>query len=213
MVKASETQERLSSGLNGILPGGIPDELRGFGDVVLVPGFTGQRADGICSSVDKRAYRIGAVLTSSLLGSLHNRWIVGPKSPITGSVMAIEVPPKFGLFRDDRNTWNEWQDHVKALRAQGHENARIPDAYELYNIWHAIARRDINPSDRNKHARFNVTKGAFYWSSTVNPLDRNQIKVLDFSDGEWYWGDRDYGNFLPIFVRDEPDIKLIHSLN
>lgn len=94
------------------------------------------------ATVTKKAYRIGDVLPDG--------WAVGPCSPKTGIVMALE--PVSGAL-DGYKTWHKGEAHAAELRSKGHATARQPCAASVTsrrlcwrNLWIAsltlFARND-----------------------------------------------------------------------
>jgi|GEM_PF-1540118 len=153
----------------------------------------------INASVDKRAYNIGDVLPDG--------WVVGPRSPKTGIVMALE--PVSGAL-DGYKTWHQGEDHAKELREQGHANARQPSADnnndELNAIYNGVVK-----AGRNGNAKLN-TSGSLpygrYWSGTSDPDGRDYARMQYFDDGNRSWDVKDDASARVRCVRDEPGLTL-----
>jgi len=149
------------------------------------------------ATVTKQAYNIGDVLDDG--------WIVGPVSPETGNVMAVEpVAGALGGYQ----TWFAGEDHVKELLADGNNNAHQATDTELYAIYNEIVK-----AGNNDNAQFN-TSGSFpygrYWSSTPvpNPSDcATQVQYFD-KDGVRSWYSKVYDGVRVRCVRDEPGLTL-----
>jgi len=135
--------------------------------------------DETTGTVTKQAYNIGDVLPDG--------WVVGPVSPETGIVMAIE-PAENAL--DGYQTWYAGEDHaVKLLHDQGHANARQPTDTELNTIYNEVVeagRNDNtefdNTSDSNLYGAY---RSGMYWSSTLAPdLSLPDLaRIRFFNDG------------------------------
>ncbi|HEY8189639.1 MAG TPA: hypothetical protein VIF12_03070, partial [Micavibrio sp.] len=81
----------------------------------------------------EKIYSIGDVLPDG--------WIVGPVSPDTGLVMAIEPAAKAPV---GYKTWYEGQDHANALRREGHTLARQPLVDELKALYNQVVKAGCN---------------------------------------------------------------------
>jgi hypothetical protein len=150
----------------------------------------------INASVDKRAYDIGDVLPDG--------WVVGPCSPITGIVMAIE--PVSGARLDlDPDVWFAGEYHARYLCEKGNLNARQPEHKELSAIYEDVVR-----AQRNSNAQLDTSA---YWSGTRIGL---YVAFIYFSTGRFgavSVCDLD-GRGDPVrarCVRDEPDITLVDA--
>lgn len=153
----------------------------------------------INASVGKRAYNIGDVLPDG--------WVVGPRSPKTGIVMAIE--PVSGALNGYK-TWHQGEDHAKELREQGHANARQPNADnnndELNAIYNGVVK-----AGRNGNAKLNTsgsTPYGHYWSGTTSPRYRDGARMQYFDDGGRYWDFKANAYARVRCVRDEPGLTL-----
>ncbi len=154
----------------------------------------------IHASDDKRAYNIG--------DTLPDGWVVGPRSPKTGIVMAIE--PVTGAL-DGYRTWHQGQDHAAELRGQGHVNARQPSADadndELKAIYDHVVK-----TGRNGNAKLNTRSSlpyGGYWSGTTNPGHRASARVQYFDGGYRHWIFKDAAYARVRCVRDEPGLTLV----
>lgn len=149
----------------------------------------------INACVDKRAYKIGDLLSDG--------WVVGPASPDTGIVMAIE--PAAGALKGYR-TWYRGEDHAADLRGQGNASARQPTANELNALYNNVVG-----AGRNSTARFNTSgPGPYggYWSSTTNPAGPDDARVQYFDIGSRHWICKDGDNARVRCIRDEPGLTL-----
>lgn len=156
-------------------------------------------AGAIKTSVDKRAYNVGDVLPDG--------WVVGPRSPQTGIVMAIE--PVSGAL-EGYKTWYQGEDHAKELREKGNANARQPGADnnndELNSIFNEVVK-----AGRNQKAQFNASGSdpyGRYWSGTSHPVYRDYARMQ-------YFGDGIRGGYFKVYayarvrcVRDEPGLMV-----
>ncbi len=155
--------------------------------------------DVINASVDKRAYNIGDVLPDG--------WVVGPCSPKTGIVMALE--PVAGAL-DGYKTWHEGEKHATALCSQGHANARQPcaddDNDELNVIYNEVVK-----AGRNGNAKLNTSGSDLedkYWSGTTVPGNPRHARVRYLDDGFSLANYTDAAHARVRCVRDEPGLKL-----
>jgi hypothetical protein len=153
----------------------------------------------INASVDKRAYNIGDVLPDD--------WVVGPRSPKTGIVMAIE-PVSTAL--DGYKTWHQGEDHAAELRGQGHANARQPSADDNNDELNAIYN-DVVKAGRNSNAKLNTSGSdpcGKYCSGTTEPGQRDSIRIQYFDDGTKYLSFKVDALARVRCVRDEPGLTL-----
>lgn len=159
-----------------------------------------EQTNGITATVTKNTYNIGDVLPDG--------WVVGPRSPKTGIVMAIE--PVSGAL-DGYKTWHQGEDHAKDLREQGHANARQPSADndndELKAIYNEVVK-----AQRNGNAKLDTSSGSGpcgkYWSGTSNPFYQADARVQFLDDGLRGVGNKDRALARVRCVRDEPGLTL-----
>ncbi len=155
--------------------------------------------DVINASIDKYVYNIGHVLPDG--------WVVGPSSPKTGIVMAIEP---FSSALRGYTTWYLGEQRAYELRKRGHANARQPSADDNHDEWRAIYE-NIASVGRNGNTRLDTSRSApygRYWSSTIHPDCKHSARIR-------YLGDGNRGSLLMAnanarvrCVRDEPGITL-----
>lgn len=163
------------------------------------PEQTSTKSGGLTATVTKKAYNIG--------DTLPDGWVVGPRSPKTGIVMALE--PVSGAL-DGYKTWYQGEDHAKELREQGHINARQPSADnnndELNAIYNEIVEAGQNDNaELNTSASFPLGK---YWSGTVVLDFRNFAQLQDFYTSDRRIEYRDRPQARVRCVRDEPGLTL-----
>lgn len=162
-----------------------------------------EQGGAISTTVTKQAYNIGDVLPDG--------WVVGPRSPKTGIVMAIE--PVSGAL-DGYKTWHQGQVHAAELRDQGHANARQPSADNNNDELNAIYN-DVVKAGRNGNAKLNRSgsnRYGIYWSGTTNtnPGHWDHARVQYFG---WYvWYVKAEACALVRCVRDEPGVTLAEEL-
>lgn len=152
-------------------------------------------ADAFAGSAPKKTCHVGDVLSDG--------WVVGPVSPETGTVMAIE--PASGA-PDGYRTWHEGQDHAAALRGKGHVNARLPSEGELKAIYNQVVKAELNGNARFNTSRF-VPYGK-YWSSTTDRQSRDGARVQFFVVGHRVASYKGGANACVRCVRDEPGVVL-----
>lgn len=151
------------------------------------------------ATVTKQAYNIGDVLPDG--------WVVGPRSPKTGIVMAIE--PASGAL-EGYKTWHQGEEHAKELREQGHANARQPSADNNNDELNAIYN-EVVKAGRNGNAKLNVSGSGpygMYWSGTTLPDRRDGARFQYFDDGYRNAYYKVAANARVRCVRDEPGITL-----
>lgn len=175
--------------------------ITGANKVQLTPAGeqTPKESGALAATVTKQAYNIGDVLPDG--------WVVGPRSPKTGIVMAIE--PVSGAL-DGYKTWHQGEDHAKELREQGHANARQPSANNNNDELNAIYN-EVVKAGRNGNAKLN-TSGYYpyggYWSGKMLPDDRGDAPVQCFGGGGRFWGFKGDAYARVRCVRDEPGLTL-----
>lgn len=153
------------------------------------------KQDNEKATVTKHAYNIGDVLPDG--------WIVGPVSPDTGIVMAIE-PVDSAL--DDPQTWYAGEAHAKELLAQGNANARQATISELSVIYNEIVK-----AGNNDNAKFNAVasdSNCRYWASTPYPGHSDRAQLQYFSNGDQHWHCKKFEVAYIRCVRDEPGLTL-----
>ncbi|MEQ1717242.1 MAG: hypothetical protein ABL907_14880 [Hyphomicrobium sp.] len=155
-----------------------------------------EQSNGITAPVTKNAYSIGDVLADG--------WVVGPASPDTGIVMAIE--PDSGAL-DGGRTWLAGEEHARELYGKGNANARQPSANELNAIYNGVVE-----AGRNQNAQFDTSDFdpyGGYWSSTsVRFFPAVSARVQYFRDGFRFWDFKVEGSARVRCVRDEPGLML-----
>lgn len=147
------------------------------------------------ASVEKRAYKIGEVLPDG--------WVVGPVSPETGIIMAIE--PVSCALRDYQ-TWYQGEDHAAKLRGQGHANARQPTSRELKDIDDHVVK-----AGHNKNAQFSTSSYyplGKYWTSKPDQIIPFISRTHDFGIGFQLWDLKIDPIARVRCVRDEPGLTL-----
>lgn len=168
-------------------------------------------ADGgytqISVQAEKRAFRIGDVLPDG--------WTVGPISPDTGIVMAIE--PEDSALPDDRE-WHEGKIHALELRFDGKNlNARVPTELEATAIFNQVVKAGLNRNSQlvDKRER-QVSPGNTqyanpnYWTSGTGKSGyRNFAMRIDMSNGSADTCPKTKSAGRVRCVRDEPGIELI----
>lgn len=158
---------------------------------------TDEQNNGITATVTEKAYYIGNVLPDG--------WVIGPRSPKTGVVMAIE--PVSGAL-DGYQTWYDAEYHAKELREQGHANARQPSADEDNDELNAIYN-EIVKAGRNGNAKLSTSEySSRYWSSTTSPGGWVYARLQCLCGGGRVGYTKGYRHAGVRCVRDEPGIKL-----
>lgn len=158
-----------------------------------------EQTNGITATVTKKAYNIG--------DTLPDGWVVGPRSPKTGIVMAIE--PASGAL-DGYKTWHQGEDHAKELREQGHANARQPSADNNNDELNAIYN-EVVKAGRNGNAKLNTSGSSPYgshWSGTTYPGFRDSARFQYFGDGNMFAYYKVVAYARVRCVRDEPGLTL-----
>ncbi|MGC2468045.1 MAG: hypothetical protein WA517_22835 [Candidatus Acidiferrum sp.] len=197
-----------------------------YGDFICMPGADGGASKGRKKIVSEQGHKekltgnlpeewreqfcraaihkICAAATTYHIGDvLPDGWIVGPVSPHTLKPIAIE--PVSGAL-EDCWTWFKGEEHAKALRQQGHANARQPSTKELSAIYNDVMRAGRNGNAKLATSRFDLYGG--YWSSTTlsDAPDYAWVKYLD-SDGRT-WHLKNYSFCRVRCVRDEPGVTI-----
>lgn len=208
VLEKSEDGRRLVVDLSAL--SGVDVTVKTSGGTVQLKAPAPEQNNGATATVTKKAYRIGDVLPDG--------WVVGPRSPKTGIVMAIE--PVSGAL-DGYKTWYQGEDHAEELRKQGHANARQPSA-DTYNDELTAIFYEVVKAGRNGNAQFNTSDpDSDHWSGTGYhsdnyrwnlgwpQRDQKQAYAFCFSGGG---NSSIHYRRSPIAyvrcVRDEPDITL-----
>ena len=160
---------------------------------------TPKESGALAATVTKQAYNIGDVLPDG--------WVVGPRSPKTGIVMAIE--PVSGAL-DGYRTWYRGEDHAADLRGKGHANARQPSADGNNDELNAIYN-EVVKAGRNGNAKLNTSGSnpyGRYWSGTTDPDSRDDARMQYLNGGYRLWSFKGDAFARVRCVRDEPGLTL-----
>ena len=147
--------------------------------------------------IKKKTYQIGDVLPDG--------WIVGPVSPTTHKVIAIESPK---TAPQEYRRWHAGESHAEKLRTQGHTNARQPNSNELTALYNEIVK-----ADRNQAAQLNTEPyiGKYWASDSPQSAGRqpNIAYIQRLDSGVRAEEFKDDVIARVRCIRDEPELQLI----